>query len=69
MNIKVNIDVHNPCNIKGTIVFPFEVEGEGSNNISKNTYGETELYINLDKPEMIIVLDIAAISLVRINGI
>ena len=69
VKIKINIKELNPDNIKGRIVLPFEVEGAGSNNISKNTYGETELSINMDKPEMIIVLDIATISLVRIDGI
>jgi hypothetical protein len=68
LEIKINIREHNSSNIKGKLVFPFEVEGTESENISKNIYGESEILINLDIPEKIIVLSILVQNSIYINN-
>ena len=67
VKIKINIKELNPDNIKGRIVFPFEVEGAEDVHLFKNSYGETEFPINLDKPEMIIALAIPAQNFIYMN--
>jgi hypothetical protein len=68
LKIKINIREHNSSNIKGRLVFPFEVEGTENENISKNIYGESEILINLDLPETIILLAIPVQNSIYINN-
>jgi hypothetical protein len=69
VNIKININSPGTYNFKGRIVLPFEVEGPAGSNISKNIYGETELSVNLDKPQIIIVLNIISVAHEMVDSI